>query len=236
MCILNTKGVTYDGALAEYISIRADRLHRLPESISFETGAMVEPLSIAVYAVKESGFQVGDNAAVFGAGTIGLLTIQVLKAAGASNIYVVEPVKTKQQIALEFGAKKVYDSNLWSKIIRATNKIGPDYVFDCVGIPETINNSLMLVKRGGLIMMVGMYFNPVEIKGFLQLLSKNITIKGMYLVDQQSFKTAIRLIEQKKINLDPIITNRIKLDDAPKAFENLTQKIHDDIKIMVQIE
>lgn len=236
MCIFHTKGVTHDGALAEYMSIRADRLHKLPESLSFETAAMIEPLSIAVYAVKESGFQVGNNAAVFGAGTIGLLTIQVLKAAGASNIYVIEPVKAKQQLALDLGADKAFDSKLWSKIIRATNKIGPDYIFDCVGIPETINNSLMLVKRGGMIMVVGMYFNPFEIKGILQLLTKNITMKGMYLVDQESFRTAIRLMEQEKINVNTIITNRIKLDEAPKAFEKLSEKIHDDIKIMVQIE
>ncbi|MFX1591367.1 MAG: zinc-binding dehydrogenase [Promethearchaeota archaeon] len=235
MCIFHSKGITHDGALAEYIGIRADRLHHLSDSISFETGAMIETLSNAVYATRISGFKVGDNAAVFGAGNIGLLIIQVLKAAGASNIYVVEPVKAKQQLALDFGADKIFDSKLWSKIIRLTNKMGPDYVFDCVGIPDTINASLTLVRRGGIIMVIGIYFEPFEIKGFLQFLSKNLTMKGMYLVDQDAFKTSIRLIEQDKIKLSPLITRRIKLDEAPKAFEDLSNKIHEDIKIMVQI-
>ncbi|MFW9929723.1 MAG: zinc-binding dehydrogenase, partial [Candidatus Thorarchaeota archaeon] len=201
MCVHNTKGVTHDGALAEFISVRADRLHHLPETISYEEGALVEPLSNAVYAVKNSHFALGNNAAVYGAGTIGLLVIQVLKSAGASYIYVIEPIESKRNLALDLGADYAYEPKKHKKIYRMTDKVGVDYIFDCVGIPKTIMDSYSLIKRGGLIMLIGVYTDPFEIKGWLQITTKNLTIKGMYLSNQDAFKTAIRLIEQQKVNV-----------------------------------
>ncbi|MBY9014854.1 MAG: alcohol dehydrogenase catalytic domain-containing protein [Candidatus Lokiarchaeota archaeon] len=236
MCIFYTIGVTHDGALTEFVKVRADRIHKLPESVSFEEGALVEPLSNGVQAVRNSGFKVGDTTAVFGAGPIGLMTIQVLKAAGASKIYVLEPIEAKQQLALKLGADKVFGPKMWGKIIKLTSKIGPDYVYDCVGLPETIMNSMQLVRMGGTIMIIGMHPEPFEMKGFLQFLSKNITMIGMYLVDQESYSTALRLIEQKRVDILPLITKRIKLDEVPVAIDNLSKGLHDDIKIMVEIE
>lgn len=236
MCIFYTIGVTHDGALSEFVKVRADRIHKLPDSVSFEEAALVEPLSNGVQAVRMSGLRVGDNAAVFGAGPIGLVTILALKAAGASYIYVIEPIEAKQKMALELGADEVFDPKRWSKIIKLTNKIGPDYVFDCVGIPETIMTSMQLVKMGGTIIIIGMHPETFEMKGFLQFMTKNLTMKGMYLVDQESFSTAIRLIEQKKVDVLPLITKQITLDAVPEEIENLSKGLHDDIKILVDIQ
>lgn len=236
MCILSTIGVTRDGALAEYINVRADRVHLIPESITFEEGAMIEPISNAVQAVKLSDFIVGKNAAVFGAGTIGLMTIQVLKAAGASAVYVIEPVEKRQKLALELGADQVFEPKRWNKIVRLTDKLGPDFVFDCVGLPETIMNSMQLVKRGGTIMVIGMHPKPFEMKGFLQLLAKNLTMKGMYLADQDSFLTSIDLLDKKKVKVKPLITKLIKIDDVPEMFETLVNPPHDEIKVLVEME
>ncbi|MFX0033993.1 MAG: zinc-binding dehydrogenase, partial [Candidatus Hermodarchaeota archaeon] len=168
--------------------------------------------------------------------TIGLLVIQILKIAGASKIYAIEPVESKHSLALEFGADKVFTPDKWSRVIKLTNKIGPDYIFDCVAIPDTIITSLQLIKRGGLIMVVGIHSEPFEMKGILQLMSKNITIKGMYLVDQNSFKTALNLLEQKQVNIKPIITKKIKLDQVPETFCELSSGLHSDIKIQVEID
>jgi L-iditol 2-dehydrogenase/galactitol-1-phosphate 5-dehydrogenase len=236
LCIHNTIGITHNGALAEYVKIRSDRIHKLPESVSFEEAAMAEPVSNAVQAIKSSGFKIGDNAAVFGAGPIGLLVIQVLKKAGASNVYVIEPVESKHKLALELGANEVFTPDKWSRIIKLTNKIGPDFIFDCVALPETLITSLQLVRRGGLIMIVGIHSEPFEMRGILQLMLKNITIKGMYLVDQDSFKTALSLLEQKEVNINSIITKKVKLDQVPEAFDKLSKGLHSDLKIQVEID
>lgn len=236
MCITNTFGVTRDGALAEYINVRADRVMNIPESITLEEGAMIEPISNAVQAVKLSDFIVGKSAAVLGAGTIGLMTIQVLKAAGASAVYVIEPVESRQKLALELGAEQVFEPKRWSKIVKLTNKLGPDFVFDCVGLPETIMTSMQLVKRGGTIMVIGMHPESFEMKGFLQLMAKNITMKGIYLVDQDSFITAIDLLEKKRVNVKPMITKLIKIEEVPEMFETLVNPPHDEIKVLVEME
>ncbi len=234
-CILHTIGITHDGALTEFLKVRADRLHHLPDSLSYEEGAMIEPLSNAIQALRSSGFRVGDSAAIFGSGPIGMMTIQALRAAGANNIFVIEPVETKQLLALKLGADHAFDSKRWGKIIRLTNKIGPDFVFDCVGLPVTIMNSMQLVKMGGTIMIIGMHPEPFEMKGFLQMTTKNITMKGMYLVDQVSFRVAIMLLEKKLVDVQSIITKCIKLDEVPKAFEELSSGLHDEIKVLVEI-
>lgn len=235
-CIHNTVGITHDGALAEFVKIRADRVHKLPDSVSFDEGAMTEPLANAIQAVKISGFKIGNNAVVFGVGTIGLLVIQVLRIAGASNIYAIEPVESKHNLALEFGADKVFTPDKWSRTLKLTDKVGPDFIFDCVALPETMITSLQLVKRGGLIMVIGIHSEPFEMRGILQLMSKNITIKGMYLSDQNSFRTAISLLEQKKINTKPLITKKVKFEQVPEVFNKLASGLHDDIKIQLEID
>jgi L-iditol 2-dehydrogenase len=164
------------------------------------------------------------------------MTLQVLEAAGASAVYVIEPVESRQKSALELGAEEVFEPKRWSKIVRLTDKLGPDFVYDCVGIPETIMASMQLVKRGGTIMVIGMHTHPFEMKGFLQLLAKNLTMKGMFLVDQDSFITAIDLLEKKKVQVKQIITKLINIDEVPKMFETLVNPPHDEIKVLVKME
>jgi threonine dehydrogenase-like Zn-dependent dehydrogenase len=88
---------------------------------------------------------------------------------------------------------------------------------------------------GGTIIIIGMHPEAFEMKGFLQFMTKNLTMKGMYLVDQESFSTAIRLIEQKKADVVSLITKRITLDAVPEEMENLSKGLHDDIKVLVDL-
>ncbi len=233
MCKLSRGlGETMNGAMAEFVNIKADRLIELPESISFEEGAMVEPLAVAVYAVQESGIKVGETAVVFGTGTIGLLVIQVLKAAGASKVFAIEPIEPKQQLALKLGADYAFDPKSWGKI----NKIATvDHIVDCVGVGDSIMTSLQLVRKGGKITLVGIHPMPFEFKGILMLTLKNITIRGIYAYLYDSLKTAVHLIEAKKVDVKSLITRKIKLEEAPKAFESLAKREHPDVKVMIEL-
>ncbi|MHA1693647.1 MAG: zinc-dependent alcohol dehydrogenase [Candidatus Helarchaeota archaeon] len=229
-------GLTHNGALAEYIKVKEDRLHKLPDNISYEEGAMVEPLAVATYAVQESGIKLGENAVVIGAGTIGLLTIQVLNAAGAGKIIVIEPVESKQKKALEVGADVVLNPKNWSKISKFTKKIGADHVFDCVAIPQTINNTMKIVKKGGHITFIGIHVEPFQVEGFLQLLLKNISIRGVFSYTNDTFTDTITLLEKRKINVKPLITKIIKLEEVPEMFKILSQLEHEEIKVLTKIQ
>ena len=238
MCKLQnySLGTTENGAMQDFINVVAERVHLLPDSVTYEGGAIVEPLSIAIHAVQNSSFKVGDSAAVIGTGPIGLFVIQVLRVCGAKKIFALEPVGSKQIKALELGADKVFKPKLWNKIVRLTDKIGPDHVFDCVGESSTISTSLSLIKKGGLITLIGMHARSFEIKNALLMTTNNITIKGLYGYNQDVFRTALSLLEQKKINYEQLITDRIKIEAVPQIFEKLANPPHDELKIIVDFE
>ncbi|GAJ15006.1 unnamed protein product, partial [marine sediment metagenome] len=226
-------GTTEDGAMRDYINVKAERVHVLPDNVTYEEGATVEPLAVAVYAVEQSGFQLGQNAAVIGAGPIGLMIIQVLRSAGANKIYVTEPVESKQKIAMELGADKVFLPKAWNKIGRLTDKLGPDHVYDCVGLSSTFSTALQLVKKGGNITLIGLHASTFEIDIIRLMLINNISVRGVYGYNQDIYKTAINLFFQKKIRVDPLITSRIRLQQVPEIFKVLGNPPHEELKVIV---
>ncbi|MFX1345228.1 MAG: zinc-binding dehydrogenase [Promethearchaeota archaeon] len=232
----NSLGITEHGAMRDYINVKAERVHILTNNVSYEDGAIVEPLSVAINAVQESGFKIGNSATIIGAGPIGLMVIQVLRVSGAQKIFVLEPVESKQIKAVELGADKAFKPDAWNKIVRLTDKLGPDHVYDCVGLSSTISTSLSLIKKGGCITVIGMHDSTYELKNAGLLIINNITIKGVYGYKQETFRTAINLLEQGIIKSDNIITNRIKIEKVPQMFEKLANPPHDELKVIVDFE
>ncbi|MBD3194019.1 MAG: alcohol dehydrogenase catalytic domain-containing protein [Candidatus Lokiarchaeota archaeon] len=231
---LSALGTTYDGAMAEFINVKSQRLFKIPDSISYKEAALLEPFCVALYAVEDSHFKIGDSVAVLGAGSIGLFTIQVLKLAGASEIFVIEPVESKRKLALEMGADNAFLPKKSSKINRLTKKIGPDHIFDCVGNPNTIMNAMQLVKRGGFITIIGIYPEAFEMKGFMSLVLKSVSMKGVFGYTQDIWQKAIKLLEKKNLNLKNLITNTISIEEVPEYFEFLANSEHEDIKVLVE--
>ena len=229
-------GTTEDGAMREFINVKAERVHILPDNVTYEEGATVEPLSVAVYAVEQSGFRLGQNAAVIGAGPIGMMTIQVLRSAGANKIYVLEPVESKRKIAMELGADKAFLPKEWNKIVRLTDKLGPDHVYDCVGLSSTFTTALQLIKKGGNITLIGIHASTIEVNNILFMTTNNISVRGVYGYNQDIYKTAINLYAQKKIKVDPMITNRIRLAQVPEMFKVLANPPHEELKVIVDFE
>jgi len=228
-------GTFTNGGMAEFINVRADRIHELPDSVSYEEGALIEPLCVGIYAVNQSGLKVGQSAVVYGAGTIGLMTIQALKVAGAGRIFVIEPLESKHKLALDLGADYAFLPKEWKKINRYNERRGPDHIFDSVGIGPTIMSSINLLRRGGHITLIGMNPTPFEISNFYGYAAGNLTLRGVYGYVQDTFKTAIILLEKNLVNLKPMITKIIKLEEVEKMFEILAQP-HDEIKVLVEID
>ncbi|MBW2638186.1 MAG: alcohol dehydrogenase catalytic domain-containing protein, partial [Deltaproteobacteria bacterium] len=134
---LATVGFAWDGAFAEYGVFPEYSILKLPDSVTYEMGACVEPLAVAVHAVNRSGLKIGDNVVVIGAGPIGLLVQQACKVAGAGKVFVSEPMKARIKTAEKMGANAVLNPaevDIGKEIASLTDGLRADIAFDCVGI------------------------------------------------------------------------------------------------------
>lgn len=230
-----------DGAFAEYVKIECPewRLFKLPGEVSFEQGALVEPLATSLHAVRLSKLRLGDRVVVLGAGMIGMGVVQFLKLGGAGKIIVVEPSEAKRKLALQAGADVVLDpnaegDNLKNTICSLTDGIGANIVFECVGVPATFQGALSFCRSGGRIMIVGLNEKPF-VYAPIELVMKEIEMKGVVGYHDE-FPHVIDFLARGMIKTDLLISERIPLRDiADKGFERLVNP-SDNIKILVRPE
>ncbi|HUY01254.1 MAG TPA: alcohol dehydrogenase catalytic domain-containing protein [Candidatus Deferrimicrobium sp.] len=221
-------GITVNGALAEYVKIPAKSLCKLPDSVSYEEGAIVEPLSVGYHGVRGSGIRSNDTALVIGAGTVGLSTIQSLNLLHVEQIYIIEPSIFNRNLALQMGAQEV---NRPARI----NKVGPDFVFDCAGFPDTYKNDIQIVRYGGTVILLGVHFELVPVS-FLQLIAKEAILKGSFGYSFQEFKEVLSRLTQKKYRPELIISKKVKLEKAiEEGFQELLSPTKQAVKILVEI-
>jgi threonine dehydrogenase-like Zn-dependent dehydrogenase len=120
--------------------------------------------------------------------------------------------------------------------VRLTDRLGPDHVYECVGLSSTFTTSLQLIKKGGNVTLIGMHAKILEINNILLMTTNNISVRGVYGYNHDIFKTAINLYAQKKIRVDPLITNRIRLEQVPEMFKVLGNPPHEELKVIVDFE
>ena len=154
------------GGFAPYFVAQEDWVHLLPEKVSYEEGALVEPLAVAIHAVKKGNLQIGHSVAIFGAGAIGLLVLNLSRLSGAGEIFVVDVHAHRLKKAKELGASVTLDNsrgNAVEKILEKTSQLGADRSFEAVGLEGTLVQSLKALRKGGISILVGIFENP-EVK------------------------------------------------------------------------
>ncbi|MED1740139.1 2,3-butanediol dehydrogenase [Bacillus swezeyi] len=223
------------GGFSEYTAVPAEMLHKLPETVSFEQGALVEPSAVALHAVRNSKLKVGDKAAVFGTGPIGLLVIEALKASGASEIYAVELSETRRQKAAELGAvvidPKQYDAV--GEIQKRTNG-GVDVAYEVTGVPPVLKQAIHTTKMNGETMVVSIFEKEAPIHPH-DIVMKERTLTGI-IGYRDVFPTVISLMAQGYFPADKLVTKQITLDEViEEGFKGLLRE-RDQVKILVKAE
>ena len=214
-------GIDADGAFGEFIQVPLKMIFKLPGDVSFEEGAMVEPLAVAVRALRISRLMVGESVAVLGAGPIGLLTAQVAHAAGAAKVTIVEPLEIRTRIAKKLGFTVLHpEKTTLEDVLRTTKGREIDVVFDAAGFPPTALLGTQLVKRTGRIVIVSIYKSPVPYD-LAAVTYGEVQILGACIYTFQDFSKAISLLEERKIELLSLITHRFPLEKGREAFETL---------------
>ncbi|MGM1048440.1 MAG: 2,3-butanediol dehydrogenase [Bacillota bacterium] len=223
------------GGFSEYAAVPEVMIHKIPESVSYEQGALVEPSAVALHAVRSSKLKVGDKAVVFGTGPIGLLVIEALKASGASEIYAVELSEERKQKAAELGAividPKQYDAV--EEIHKRTNG-GADVSFEVTGVPPVLAQAIKSTKLGGETMIVSIFEKEASIHP-QDIVLKERTVTGI-IGYRDVFPAVISLMAQGYFPADKLVTKRITLDEViDEGFEGLLRE-RNQVKILVKAE
>lgn len=226
----------YDGAFTEYVAYPADMAFKLPEGMGTIEGGLIEPLAVGFHAASQSEIKVGQSAVILGSGCIGLVTLQVLKMMGISEIYVVDVIEKRLQKAKELGATKVIKADTEDTvkaIMELTNGQGADCVFETAGSKITTLQTVKLVKRGGTITIVGMSAEsviPFDISG---LVWKEVTLKTVFRY-RNLYPTAIKAVASGQIPLKEVASDYFKFEDVQKAMDYNIENKNDVIKIVIE--
>lgn len=222
----------YNGAFVEYLTYDPDFVFKLPEELSFTSGAMIEPLSVAYNACMRANILPGQTLLIMGAGPIGLSILEVSKTFGASKIYITDIDDYRLKVAAENGA---YQSiNVKKKdILRELEDEKIDVVIEASGAESSIVKSIKLAKNGGKVVWVGMGRDEIKIP-YSEVTSKDLTLKGIFRY-KNTYPPVINLLTQKKIKIDYIISHRFSIDDIQEAFELLNNKNVNKLKVIVNI-
>lgn len=229
--------VGYDGAFAEYVAVPEKKVLRLPGNISFEKAALVEPVAVAVHAVRKAKQKINDVVVILGAGTIGLLVMQVAKLAGAGKVIVTDVLDYRLKKAGELGADRLVNPASQDLIKIIQEKYGRnevDLIYDCVGIEETISQAIQIARKGIRIMVIGV---PEErIKVDLSLIQdRELEIVGSLMYVREDFKAAIDFIQKEKLKVKPLVTHHFKLKDVDKAFHLITEEKKEVLKVLIDV-
>jgi L-iditol 2-dehydrogenase len=201
------------GAFADYVAVPARVLSKLPDNLSFERAAMVEPVSVAVHGVNRAKVGRGDRVAVIGAGMIGIFIVQVLKARNVEQIVAVDIDPQKLANATELGADVITESSAGMEL---------DAAIEAVGISPTVEMAVRTVRKGGSISLVGNLAPSVALP--LQVLvTREISLYGCC-ASQGDYEESLNLIAAGAVQVDPVISAQIPLEAAPEYFDRLHRR------------
>ncbi len=213
------------GAFAEYVLIGERFLHPLPEGVSFEVGALAEPISGALHGVKRCNLSIGDFVVVLGCGTIGYFLLQHALNSGA-NVLVSEPEPGKREAALAVGADCALDPNeesVLDRVMELTDGVGADCVIEAVGSPETIRQTTALGRKGGTVLLMGWTGSESDPFDCTSLTLDEMTVLGT-MGFARDFPVTLDLLARGKVDAERIITHRFSLDQCVEALETLHEK------------
>jgi (R,R)-butanediol dehydrogenase/meso-butanediol dehydrogenase/diacetyl reductase len=225
------------GGLSEFAVVPSYMIHRLPEGLTSEQGALAEPIAVGLRAVRRGGFEEGQSALVFGAGPIGAVTMQCLRAMGAGQVMVAEVSEARKKKALEIGADVVIDpteESVVERVSELTDGEGAEHSFDAAGIQETLQTALHATRKGGTVTIISIWEGPVEINPN-DLVLNELNVLGTICYTPKDFADTISMVRDGSIKTEGIITERIFLSNVVEGgFEELVDHKDRHVKILVK--
>lgn len=228
--------VGHNGAFAEYIIVPKDKVIKLPQGISWDEAALIEPAAVAVHAVKKAEQRIGDRVIILGAGPIGLLVMQVAKVSGAKEVIITDLLDYRLKKACDLGADRTINSSSENLVDLVKEDYGEriDLIYDCVGIEETISQAIQIARKGTKILIVGVPEGKIGVNlAYVQ--DRELELLGSLMYVREDFTTALELIHQGKIKVRPLVSHHFTLEETDKAFQKILTMKEEVLKVLVQI-
>ena len=211
------------GAFAEYVAVPEHIVFRIPDGVAFDEAAMVEPVSVAVHAVNRAAPALGDTALVVGAGMIGLLTIQALRAAGCGRIIATDLAADRLALASQLGADETLPAgegtDVAAEVRQRTGGLGADIVMEAVGADATVAMSIDSVRKGGKVTLIG-NIAPTVSFGLQSVVTREIDVLGSC-ASSNDYPACLELMQRGRIQVQPVLSAAVPLDRGPEMFGRL---------------
>ncbi len=218
-------GVETDGVFAQYVRVPLENLLKIPDEVPFEEAALVQPVAVAVHAFRRTAFQGGCTAAILGAGPIGALLTMLARASGGTTVVVTEPNPFRRELMKNLGFPAI-DPTAEDPVAAALSHLGErdegfDVVFDAAGTTNSVQQATEMTRVGGQVMMVATYHGNPDI-GIVSARKREVNYLTTRAHIFDDFRASLNLISSQRLDVRPLITNEIGLDEVPGAFDTLS--------------
>ncbi|MCB9451084.1 MAG: alcohol dehydrogenase catalytic domain-containing protein [Anaerolineaceae bacterium] len=234
---LKVMGFQTGGAAQEFFALPADTVLKLPDTMSLDQAAMIEPIAVTVHALSRGGGAEGKRVIVLGAGAIGNLTAQVAKASGAQAVMITDLSDYKLAKARECGIEHAVNpnrENLGEAIARAFGPDKADLILECVGVEATMTDAIQYARKGSTIVVVGVFGKKAQVDlGLVQ--DRELTLTGTLMYQRADYERAIELVASGKMHLDAMITHRFPFDQYLDAYHAIEAAHGEYLKVMIEL-
>jgi len=224
-------GIDVPGGVAEQVAVPVDRLIPLPEDVDLKRAAFVEPLAVAVHAVRRSGLGLGDAVMIAGAGPIGLAVANCARLAGAETVFVSEPAPQRRAVAEELGFVLLDPGDPGADLRERTGGEGVPVVFDTAAHPAVAASITSWAATSGRIVFVGTYGRPAALN-LQEVVFRELGAVGCRVYTRGDVNAAVALVADGRFDPAPLITSTVALDEAPDALARL--RSGDELKVLIE--
>lgn len=223
-----------DGAMADYVVVKAPYVYPLPDYLSYETGALIEPLSVATHAVRRADIRLGETVLIIGAGAIGMMVAAMCRRSGAAEIIIADFSDSRLEMALKVGATVAVNSgktDLEQEVMRITGGKGVDKSFECVGRESCFTQAVMTLKRNGTATIVGIYEHPQIQFLVSRLITHEIKVQG---AQGYCWDFPIAIAAAKDIPMEKFVTHTFPLEQLQEALDTALDSKSGSVKVIVK--
>lgn len=223
-----------DGAMADYVVVKAPYVYELPEYLTYETGALIEPLSVATHAVRRAQVALGETVLIIGAGAIGMMVAAMCRRSGAAQVIIADFSDSRLEMALQVGATIAINSgkaDLEQEVARLTGGKGVDKSFECVGRESCFLQAIMTLRRNGTATVVGIYEKPQVTFPASRLVTHEIRIQG---AQGYCWDFPIAIAAARDLPLEKFVTHTFPLEQLQQALNTALDRGSNSIKVIVK--